>query len=74
MSKWGSRVVPHAFVVDQGGTIIWHGQINRKGLIEATKTVMTAAATPTLAQKDGGAKAEPAGKQKSGKKKPLKTD
>lgn len=52
MVKWDARVVPHAFVVDRRGTILFHGQVNRRGLLDAVKTIMLEApAKPAAAGK-----------------------
>ena len=36
---------PHAFVVDEQGAIVWHGQINRKELTQHVASVLSRAKT-----------------------------
>lgn len=40
MHKHGAMTMPHVFVVDGAGTILWHGQCNRRGLVPAIKKVV----------------------------------
>ena len=40
MRRHGAMSMPHVFVVDSEGTITWHGQVNRRGLVPAIKAVV----------------------------------
>ena len=40
MKRFGAMVVPQAFVVDEAGIILWHGQTNRAGFSEACATLL----------------------------------
>ena len=41
MRRHGARSLPHVFVVNSEGTITWHGQVNRRGLVPAIKAVVS---------------------------------
>ena len=41
MRKHGAMSLPHTFVVNSEGVIMWHGQINRRGLVPALKAVVS---------------------------------
>eukprot|EP00965_Chrysotila_dentata_P252188 6210542-Pleurochrysis_carterae.AAC.2 len=45
--------LPHAFVVSPQGTIVWHGNANLKGLIQATEALLSRC----VAETDSGTKA-----------------
>ena len=40
MRKHSCWALPHVFVVDRTGTILWHGQSNRRGLVPSLKTIV----------------------------------
>ena len=46
MRKHSCWALPHVFVVDRTGTILWHGQSNRRGLLLTLTLTLTL--TPTL--------------------------
>ena len=54
MRKHSCWALPHVFVVDRTGTILWHGQSNRRGLVPSLKTIVRQVDERTIA----GRKAE----------------
>ena len=53
MHKHGCWALPHVFVVDRTGTILWHGQVNRRGLVPALKTVVRQVDEKTITGRKG---------------------
>jgi len=53
MRKHGCWALPHVFVVDRTGMILWHGQANRRGLVPALKTVVRQVDEKTIAGRKG---------------------
>jgi hypothetical protein len=49
MRKHGCWALPHVFVVDRTGTILWHGQANRRGLVPSLKTIVRQVDEKTIA-------------------------
>ncbi len=71
MERYRCYVLPHAFIVNQEGTIVWHGQVNRKGLIPSFKSVLLESAERASRPmpREEPAKATAGGKSKGGAKK-----
>ena len=53
MRKHGCWALPHCFVVDRTGTILWHGQANRRGLVPSLKTIVRQVDEKTIAGRKG---------------------
>ena len=53
INKHSCWALPHVFVVDRKGTIIWHGQANRRGLVPAIKTIVKQVDEKTMIGRKG---------------------